>query len=282
MFSQLKKELAISANHFVLADNGDSEKLFHDFIKFNNLIGMPRHPSTGKPTTLMPYQFKFFNLIDSQKQQKFHINKSRQIGVTELILRILAYQCFNKYKGGKILIITGTREKTASKLMSRLKQLFRNIPETLDDHKHVLKLRLKNGTEIEALPSNSDAIRGDTKIRAIFVDEAAHFDLIDDSSVLDAIQPIVFTNKSDLFLASTPNGPKGFFYHLLDSKNDYIKCKYDYSCAIGHIYSKEEIEVELKHNDIDVFQEYCCEFTRGRGAFLPPPVIEKGETWDFN
>lgn len=282
MFSQLKKELAISANHFVLADNGDSEKLFHDFIEFNNLIGMPRHPYTGKPTTLMPYQLEFFNLIDSQKQQKFHINKSRQIGVTELILRILAYQCFNKYKGGKILIITGTREKTASKLMSRLKQLFHNIPETLDDQKHVLKLRLKNGTEIEALPSNSDAIRGDTKIRAIFVDEAAHFDLIDDSTVLDAIQPIVFTNKSDLFLASTPNGPRGFFYNLLQTGNDYIKCKYIYTCAIGHIYSEKEIEAELKRIDINVLQEYCCEFTVGQRAIFPPPVIKNTETWDFN
>ncbi len=29
----------------------------------------------------------------------------------------------------------------------------------------------KNGTEIEGLPSNSEAIRGDTKIKAILIDE---------------------------------------------------------------------------------------------------------------
>ncbi len=282
MFNQLKKELQLDSNHFGLTHNPKSEKAFHDFIEFNKLIGMPRHPVTGEPTELMQYQLEFFNLLDPKGQQKFHINKSRQIGVTELILRVLAYNCFNKYKGGKILIITGTREKTAAKIMSRLKQLFQNIPETINTQKHVLKIRLQNGTEIEALPSNSDAIRGDTKIDAIFVDEAAHFDLSDDSTILDAIQPIVFTNKADLYLVSTPNGPRGFFYHLVDSENDYIKCKYDYTCAIGYIYSKEEIETELKRKDIDVNQEYCCEFTRGRGAFLPPPFIANIETWDLN
>ena len=96
-------------------------------------------------------------------------------------------------------------------------------------------------------------------------------------ALLDAIEPIVFTNKADLFLASTPNGPRGFFYHLSDSENDYIKCKYDYSCAIGYIYSKEEIDAELKRNDINVLQEYCCDFFSLRGALLPEPAMTNEE-----
>jgi len=226
----------------------------------------------------MPYQMEFFNKIQ-MKQQKFHINKSRQIGVTELILRVIAFHCFNKYKGGKILIIAGTREKTASKIMARLKQLFRNIPQTVEESRLVQQLKLSNGTVIEAMPSNSDAIRGDTKIKAIFVDEAAHFNLVDDSVVLDALQPIVFTNKADLFLVSTPNGMNGFFYNLSRQDNDYCKLEYDYKMAINCIYSEKEIDEELKRNDIDVDQEYRCKFTSPKSAIFGPVLDE--ELGDF-
>src|SRR5439155_2081313 len=126
-----------------------------DFAKFNELVGLLKHPVTFKPTPLMPYQIEFAKLVPQNRNIRFHINKSRQIGVTELISRVLAYQSFFKYKGGKILIIAGTRVHTAGEIMRRFKELFQNIPGTVLDAKNNLKLSLKNGTEIEALPSNS-------------------------------------------------------------------------------------------------------------------------------
>ena len=267
MFENLKKELNIeSHNYFGDSISNENQDYLDTFSNFNEKIGLPKHPHTGTSSSLIPYQMEIFNLFDEKKQNKFHIIKSRQIGVTEIILRILAFQSFHKYKGGKIRIITGTREKTASKLMQRFKELFRNVPQLIEEQKYVLRIKLVNGTEIEALPSNSDAIRGDTKINAIFIDEAAHYNLKDDSVVLDAIQPIVFTNKADIFLVSTPNGPRGFFYDIKYSKNDYTKLEYNYTSAINYIYSKEEIELELNRQDIDVEQEYCCNFTSGRNS----------------
>ena len=239
-------------------------EISNDFAEFNKLIDLPQHPSTLKHTALMPYQTEFINLIPENINRLFHINKSRQIGATELILRTLAFHSFFKYKGGKILIIAGTREKTAAKLMNRFKQLFRNIPWAVAETKGMLNLKLNNGTEVEALPSNSDAIRGDTKIKAIFVDEAAHFNLNDDSVVMDALEPIIFTNKADLFLVSTPNGKRGFFYEISENENKYFKIKWDYTVAIGFIYEKIDIETELERKDIDVEQEYMCQFTTSR------------------
>jgi len=280
MFEQLKKELNLEHRHyFTNLEHNYKEDFYSDFVKFNKKIGLPINPVTEKINPLMPYQIEFFKKI-LKKQQKFHINKSRQIGVTELILRVIAFHCFNKYKGGKILIIAGTREKTASKIMSRLKQLFSNIPWTVEDSKLVQQLKLTNGTVIEALPSNSDAIRGDTKIKAIFVDEAAHFNLSDDSVVLDALQPIVFTNKADLFLVSTPNGMNGFFYDLSRQENDYCKLEYDYKMAINCIYTEKGIEEELKRNDIDVDQEYRCKFTSPKNAIFGPVLDEEIEDFE--
>ena len=146
--------------------------------------------------------------------------------------------------------------------------LFRNIPDVLDGTSSDLLIRLKNGSEIEGLPSNSEAIRGDTKIRCVMIDEAAHFNLVDDSVVMDAVEPIIMTNKSDIFLVSTPRGQRGFFYDISITENDYKKLHYDFNNAIGWIYTKEEMEEELKRTDIDVDQEYRCQFTSARNSIF--------------
>lgn len=237
----------------------------NDFIKFNDMIGLPRHPSTLEPTALMNYQKNFFKTIDNTDAHKFHINKSRQIGFTELILRILAFRSFGKYAGGNIIIIAGTREQTAKAIMQRFKNLFYNISHEIVNQSDI-SLELKNGTIIKAYPSNSDSIRGLTKISAIFLDEAAHFNLIDDSKVMDSIEPIVSTNQSDLFMISTPNGPRGFFYDIDTSENDFLKFTYNIYEAVGTIYTKEQAKNMLADTVHDTDQEFLNKFTTGRDS----------------
>ena len=235
---------------------------------FTHLIGLPEHPATMNPMKFMPHQIDLIKQSMSKKQVKFHVNKSRQIGLTEIVLRIVQYHCFGKYKGGKILIIAGTREKTTKTVMLRLKAMFNKIHSTVKDDHNVLHIVLKNGTEIEGKPSNSEAIRGETKIRAVVIDEAAHFGLVDDSVVLDAVEPILHTNKSDVFLVSTPKGQRGFFYEISKEDNDYKKLHYDYTNAIGWIYTAQEMDEELKRTDIDVDQEFRCQYTSARSSIF--------------
>ena len=247
---------------------------------FTHRVGLPKHPATLQPMKFMPHQDDLVKQSMSPKHLKFHVNKSRQIGLTEICLRIVQYQMFHKYEGGRVMIIAGTREKTSKKVMGRLRQLFKPISGTLERGGNDLLIKLKNGSVIEGLPSNSEAIRGDTKIKAIIVDEAAHFGLVDDSVVLDAIEPIVMTNKSDLFLVSTPRGQRGFFYDISISENDYKKLHYDFNNAIGWIYTREEMEEELKRTDIDVDQEYRCQFTSARNSIFGVITDESTEEYE--
>lgn len=172
------------------------------------------------------------------------------------------------------MIIAGTRERTAKKIMHRFQELYRNIQQVVIDQSDLI-MQLNNGTTIEALPSNSDSIRGDTKIRAILVDESAHFNLIDDSVVLDAINPIVETNQSDLFIISTPNGKRGFFWEISNSDNDFVKKQYDIHVAQDWIISKEQIETMLKSNLVDVAQEYLNQYTSPRDSIFNFPFTEE-------
>jgi len=232
-----------------------------------HLVGLPEHPHTHTPMRFMLHQENFVLAMDKSRQRKIHVNKSRQIGYTEIVLRKIQHFCLTKYAGGHVRFITGVRIETAKLLMSRFRKLFDNIREVVLNEND-LEMTLTNGTHILALPSTSGAIRGDTKINCIFIDEAAHFGRIDDSIVMDAIHPIVFTNKSDVVMISTPNGPKGFFYKIDKDENDYFKIKENIWCGIPNIYTKEAAEAELKRTDIDIDQEYLNQYTTGKDSIF--------------
>jgi len=241
---------------------------------FTHLVGLPKSPSTYREMPLMPYQTQFFKRIQNPRYHKFHVNKSRQMGMTELILRILQYRAFSKYAGGKIIIIAGTREKTTKKLMLRLKELFRNIPNVIQKSDD-LSIKLYNGTTFEGLPARAEAILGDTKIKAIFMDEASKWNMVDDISVMNSVKPIVETNKSDLFMISTPNAPRGFFYKIERDANDFMKIKYDIYQAVGFLYSQEEAEQMLKDTSVDTDQEYLNQYTTGKNSIFGTVLDEE-------
>jgi len=242
----------------------DNYKIPNEFTKFNELIGLPKHPAPPYPEMpLMPFQNSFFKTIDNTKYHKFHINKARQMGFSELILRIIAYRAFNKYQGNQIKILAGTRSGATIKLMDRLKDLFRNFAHEIENNADNLYLELKNGTSFEGLPANPEALTGDTKIRCIVMDEAAKWDLQDDLPVMNSIMPIVDTNHSDLFLLSTPKGKRGFFYKFELEDKDFMKLKYDIWQTENYLYTTEQIEKFLTDKTIDVDQEYLNQYTAG-------------------
>jgi len=237
-----------------------------DFHKFNNIIGLPKHPQTFKPHRLTEIQTEVFDKnIHPTKQVKLHLNKARQCGWTELMLRILAFHSFHKYTGGKIIIIAGTREKTTKDIFYRFISLFRNIPEYIAETGS-LYMKLFNGTEIYGMPANPEAVAGWTKIKAFFMDEAAKWNLVDDYPVINTILPIVKTNKSDLFMISTPKGPRGFFYDFDIAENDFTKLTIDIHEGGSELYTKDEIQHMVDSTEEDPDQEYLNKYTTGRDS----------------
>ena len=242
------------------------------FVQFNEAIGLPKHPQTYEPSPLTPFQLEFFNAVDKSKHHRFHVNKGRQMGFSELMLRIVAYRGLNKYEGGAIKIIAGTRSAATKKLMDRLKEFFKGYPEVVnkDESKHDLKLVLNNGTSYEGLPANPEAVTGDTKIRAFILDESSKWDLIDDRPVMNSIMPIVKTNRSDLFMFSTPKGMRGFFYEIEKEHDEKTWEFFKYSIwrTEGNMYTTQEIQSFLADNTVDVEQEYLNKFTTGRNSIF--------------
>ena len=255
-----------AVDDFGLGSDDKLKPITKDFQKFNELIGLPRHPQTFKAQQLTKIQTKVFNdNIHPKNQVKLHLNKARQCGWTELILRVLAFHAFHKYAGGKIIIIAGTREKTTKEIFYRFEQLFKNIPEYIAE-KGSLYIKLFNGTQIRGMPANPEAVAGWTKIKAFFLDEATKWNLIDDYPVINTIMPIVKTNKSDLFMISTPKGPRGFFYNIGKDENDFTKLIIDIHEGGEELYTYEERMKMINSTTEDPDQEYLNIYTTGRDS----------------
>ena len=97
----------------------------------------------------------------SKQNKRILILKARGLGLTEFMLRYMAWLCLydNKYKGADMPIIVGPNLKLAYKLIGRMKRIFDNRIY-VDFNSAVTSLNL-NGVNIEAFPSNNpDAFRG--------------------------------------------------------------------------------------------------------------------------
>lgn len=248
-----------------------------DFVEFNELIGYPKHPVTFLPHPITHIQQTFIKTYTHQdRQDKVHLNKARQCGWTELVLRHLAHQSFYKYKGGIIVIIASTKLQTTKQIYARFLGLFHNIRSEIAEVGS-LYMKLKNGTEIYGVSANPEAITGWTKVKCIFMDEAAKWDLVDDQPVLNSIMPIVRTNNADLFMISTPKGPRGFFYGIeMNKESTFAKPIYDIHAGGQELYTDEQRMEMITSSEEDPSQEYLNQYTMGRNSYFGKD-FKKGE-----
>jgi len=267
--------------------NDDLHKENPDYQKectccLTHIVGLPRHPATKEEMPLTPYQVDFFEQIlkavahpegmteDDWKRlhHMFHVNKGRQMGFTEIVLRIIQYFCFNRYAGSNVAIIAATNGKLADKNLRRFSRLFKKIPKVVLQGVQNHTFKLINNTTIEAFPASEEAMTGDTDYACVFMDESAKWKLVDDSPVFNSVIPIVESNGADLFLVSTPKGPMKMFYKITLDPREFVMLQYDLWEAAGNMYTKQQVADKIKNTKADPDQEYLCKFTIGQASIL--------------
>ena len=173
------------------------------------------------------------------------IKKATGLGVTEFMLRFMAWLCLRNddYKGSQMVIITGPNQELAIKCIKRMKALFEPFGIYFDSKETVIEL---NGCSIEAYPSNHiDAFRSLTNPKFILLDEADFFGKGEQEEVRHVAERYIAKNDPFIVMVSTPNRPDGLFNKIeKESFESYIykKLFLDYTYGLGKIYTEEEIE----------------------------------------
>jgi hypothetical protein len=260
-----------------------------DFEHFNNIIGNPKHPATGKRSPILPFQFIMHNRI--KEHRKTITNKSRKVGSSEIHLRTIAECSFDELIDHGVMIVFGNRQNEANKFIDDFDALFYDGLTDLDGKewgyndiitkKKSNRIELCSSTYLEAYPADPTALRSQKQIRWVFISEAAHVKRLDDSKVYNAVHPNIANDPMAYFtMESTPNGKRGFFYDqamLAQQKlNEYDYFEYPYKVAEDTLITKEFIELERNNPKIDFEQEYNCKFTTSQSAALDEELVNSG------
>ena len=162
---------------------------------FNHIIGLPKKDGKRKPmfdyegvlykALLQPgylnsypsssISLNIIKVAHSFKEKHLWVKKATGLGVTEFMLRFMAWLCLRNddYRNSQMVIVTGPNQELAIKLIKRMKALFEPLNIFWANKETVLEL---NGCSIEAYPSNHiDAFRSLTNLKFILIEEGDFF-----------------------------------------------------------------------------------------------------------
>ena len=213
---------------------------------FNHAIGLPNKylAEVGRDI-----QFSLFDYEQMLYHRLYHykhlwIKKATGLGVTEFMLRYMAWLCVSGNVSGQMCIVTGPRIELAITLIDRLKGLFVNVaPKGFDTKETIIEL---NGVHIEAYPSHHlDSMRGLTNVSFIYLDEADFFPPGQQQDARDVSERYIAKSNPWIVMVSTPNAPDGLFEKIErepESTCLYKRLFLDYTYGLDKIYTREEIE----------------------------------------
>ena len=210
---------------------------------FNHAIGLPQ--KDGKTYPLFDYEQILFDTLQQHKHVK--IKKATGLGVTEFMLRYMAWLCFqwnSGHRNSQMCIVTGPRIELAITLIDRMKGLFSTYNMSKFDTKEtVIEL---NGVHIEAYPSHHlDSMRGLTNVSFIYLDEADFFPPGQQQDARDVSERYIGKSNPWIVMVSTPNTPEQLFDRIEHEPEEtclYKRLFLDYTYGLDRIYSVAEID----------------------------------------
>ena len=142
------------------------------------------------------------------------------------------------------------------------------------DGDNEMSLALPNGSRIVGLPGTESTIRGFSAVRLLLVDEASR---VDDDVYL-AIRPMLATSDGALWLMSTPNGKRGFFYDTWANGGPDWERTLAPATECPRI-RKSFLEEERRVMGERCFrQEYLCEFEDAASSVFSRDLVERAIT----
>jgi hypothetical protein len=261
---------------------------------FNHIIGLPIKDKVDKPlfdyekllydSLLIP---EFYNPSKHNfKHKHLWAKKATGLGVTEFILRLMAWLCLrnNDYRNSQMCIVTGPNQELAIKLIKRMKTLFEEkLGITFASKETVLEL---NGCVIEAFPSNHiDAFRSLTNPKFILLDEADFFRKSEQEDVRHVSERYIAKSDPFIVMVSTPYAPDGLFDSIEKEPEEsciYKRILLDYTFGLDKIYTREEIEKAKISPSFE--REYNLKYLGGIGNVFHTKdidlAIENGRSYD--
>jgi len=232
------------------------------------MIGLP--VKNGVEHGMFEYEKEMYDAM--QVHRRIWVKKARGLGVTEFILRYMAWLCLRdrEYFGAQMAIVVGPKMELGVKLVNRMKTILANV---LTEEYKANQIIL-NGCEIEAYPSNhTEALRSPENMKFIFLDEADFFNPNEVREVVSVSEGYTAKSNPYIVMVSTPHMPGGFYETIeRDVTSPYHKIILPYTRGEGLIYTKEELAEAMKLRSFE--QEYNLKYGYGSGNMFEGAALD--------
>ncbi len=196
------------------------------------------------------------------------LNCSRQWGKSTLTALKAVHRALTSES---LIIVVSPCERQSGEFVRKAAHLVARLGiRPRGDGDNATSLLFPNGSRIVGLPGTEATIRGFSAVSLLLIDEASR--VPDD--LYKAVRPMLAVGGGSLWLMSTPNGKRGFFYETwVGQTGDWLKIKATGpDCErIQKAYLDEE-RTEL--GDRMFRQEYLCEFLAAEDALFDIDLVK--------
>lgn len=197
----------------------------------------------------------------SSDARQLLLNISRQGGKSTVAAVLGLHEVLTKPNRRVLMVSPGERQSKLlfATLMRYYKALGRPVAATTENK---LSLELSNGSDVYALPSDEDRIRGFSAVSLLLADEASRIS----DGLMAATRPMLATTSGRIVAMSTPNGPVGW-WHTAWSEGGDDWLRYEVPATSIPRISPEFLERERRALPKLIYDaEYCCKFTQAADA----------------
>lgn len=179
------------------------------------------------------------------------------------------------FQPGSFVVVASPTERQSGEFLMKASALISRMDiRPRGDGKNPLSLMLPNGSRIVGLPGTERTVRGFSAVSLLVIDEAARVP----DEMYKTLRPMLAVAAGDLWLLSTPNGKRGFFYENWvngdTNKGDEWE-RITVTASECPRIPESFLEEERRQLGSQWFrQEYLCEFAEDDCQIFPRELVK--------
>jgi len=204
------------------------------------------------------------------------LNCTRQWGKSTVTAARAVWQAWTRPES--LVLVVSPCERQSNELVRKAHGLVSNAGvRAKGDGQNRCSLVLPNGSRIIGLPSDEGKVRGFSSVSLLVIDEASRVP----EDLYRAMRPVLAVSGGDLWLMSTPNGRRGFFWDVW-SRGGPGWTRVSVPATECSRIPAEFLAAEREtHTDEWYRQEYLCEFVQEHESLIDRELLEAALTDDF-
>ena len=203
------------------------------------------------------------------------VNCTRQWGKSTVTAAKAVHRAYS-VEGSLTLVVTPCARQSGE-FLRKAKEFVRRLGiKVRGDGHNELSIAFPNGSRIVGLPESETTIRGFSDVSLLLIDEAARVA----DEIYRAMRPTLVVHDGDLWLMSTPNGKRGFFWEEWDRGGEEWERISVPATECSRISERVLAEERANAGDSWYRQEYLCEIVDREGAVFSRDLID-GAYEDF-